>query len=37
MLHEYPPLCEKPGVRISQHEHTIHIHEHGAEVLTRAD
>jgi methionyl aminopeptidase len=31
---EYPPLCEKAGVRISQHEHTIFITETGAEVLT---
>ena len=37
LLHEYPPLAEKPGVRISQHEHTIVITESGAEVTTRLD
>lgn len=31
----YPPLCERPGVRIAQFEHTIFIHEGGAEVMTR--
>ncbi|MBX3464399.1 MAG: type II methionyl aminopeptidase [Planctomycetes bacterium] len=35
LLEQYPPLCEKPGVRIAQFEHTIFIHEHGAEVMTR--
>jgi methionyl aminopeptidase len=35
LLDEYPPLCEKPGVRVAQFEHTIFIHEHGAEVMTR--
>jgi methionyl aminopeptidase len=30
----YPPLCEKPGVRIAQFEHTILIHPDGAEVIT---
>lgn len=35
LLDEYPPLCEKPGVRIAQFEHTIFIHESGAEVMTR--
>jgi len=35
LVDEYPPLCEKPGVRIAQFEHTIHISESGAEVLTR--
>ena len=34
---DYPPLCERPGVRIAQFEHTIFIHEDGAEVLTRLD
>lgn len=34
---DYPPLCERPGVRIAQFEHTIFIHENGAEVLTRLD
>lgn len=36
VLIEYPPLVEKNGVRVAQTEHTIFIHEHGAEVLTRA-
>lgn len=36
LLHEYPPLAEKPGTRISQHEHTIMIMESGAEVTTVA-
>lgn len=35
LLDEYPPLCERPGVRIAQFEHTIFIHETGAEVITR--
>lgn len=35
LIDEYPPLCEKPGVRIAQFEHTIFIHENGAEVMTR--
>lgn len=35
LLDEYPPLCEKPGVRVAQTEHTIFISETGAEVLTR--
>jgi methionyl aminopeptidase len=35
LLDEYPPLCEKPGVRIAQFEHTIFISETGAEVVTR--
>jgi methionyl aminopeptidase len=35
LVDEYPPLCEKPGVRIAQFEHTIFIHEGGAEVVTR--
>ena len=35
LVDEYPPLCEKPGVRIAQFEHTIHISETGAEVITR--
>ncbi|MEZ5963221.1 MAG: type II methionyl aminopeptidase [Planctomycetota bacterium] len=36
VLIEYPPLVEKGGVRVAQTEHTIYIHETGAEVLTRA-
>lgn len=36
VLIEYPPLVEKAGVRVSQTEHTIYIHDNGAEVLTRA-
>ena len=36
LLIEYPPLVEKAGVRVAQTEHTIYIHENGAEVLTRA-
>ncbi|MFO1053435.1 MAG: type II methionyl aminopeptidase [Planctomycetota bacterium] len=36
LLHRYPPLCEKRGVRVSQTEHTIFIGENGAEVLTRS-
>lgn len=35
LLDEYPPLCERPGVRIAQFEHTIFIGESGAEVMTR--
>jgi methionyl aminopeptidase len=35
LIDEYPPLCERPGVRIAQFEHTIFIHEEGAEVMTR--
>ena len=35
LVDEYPPLCEKPGVRIAQFEHTIFISENGAEVMTR--
>jgi methionyl aminopeptidase len=35
LVDDYPPLCERPGVRIAQFEHTIFIHENGAEVLTR--
>ncbi len=35
LIDEYPPLCEKGGVRIAQFEHTIFIHENGAEVMTR--
>ena len=35
LIDEYPPLCERPGVRIAQFEHTIFIHEDRAEVLTR--
>lgn len=34
LLTEYPPLAEKKGTRISQHEHTIMITENGAEVTT---
>lgn len=36
MIRSYPPLVEKQGVRVSQTEHTIFIHEDHAEVLTRA-
>ncbi len=36
LLVEYPPLVEKNGVRVAQTEHTIFIHDSGAEVLTRA-
>ncbi len=32
----FPPLIEKPGVRVAQTEHTMVIHEDHAEVLTRA-
>ncbi|MDO8348916.1 MAG: type II methionyl aminopeptidase [Planctomycetota bacterium] len=35
LIDEYPPLCERPGVRIAQFEHTIFIGESGAEVMTR--
>lgn len=35
ILTEYPPLAEKRGTRISQHEHTIMITESGAEITTR--
>ncbi|MAE76359.1 MAG: type II methionyl aminopeptidase [Planctomycetes bacterium] len=34
ILEDYPPLAEKPGVRISQHEHTMMILEDGVEVTT---
>jgi methionine aminopeptidase len=34
MLADYPPLVEKPGVRVAQTEHTIYIHEDRAEVVT---
>lgn len=34
LIEEYPPLCENPGVRIAQFEHTIFIHADGAEVIT---
>jgi len=37
LIEGYPPLCEKPGVRIAQFEHTIFIHEDGAEVMTKLD
>ncbi len=37
ILHNYPPLAEKPGTRISQHEHTIMILEEGIEVTTLHD
>lgn len=35
LVDEYPPLCERSGVRIAQFEHTIFISETGAEVMTR--
>ena len=35
LVDDYPPLCERPGVRIAQFEHTIFISESGAEVITR--
>ena len=35
LIDSYPPLCEKPGVRIAQFEHTIFIGEDGPEVMTR--
>jgi methionyl aminopeptidase len=35
LIDEYPPLCEKRGVRVAQTEDTIFIGEHGAEVVTR--
>ena len=35
LVDDYPPLCEKPGVRIAQFEHTIFISENGPEVMTR--
>ncbi|MBM4061623.1 MAG: type II methionyl aminopeptidase [Planctomycetes bacterium] len=34
LVEEYPPLCERPGVRIAQFEHTVFIHEDRAEVMT---
>ena len=37
MLADYPPLVERPGVRVAQTEHTIFIHEDRAEVITRAN
>lgn len=37
LIEGYPPLAEKPGVRVAQFEHTIFIHEDGAEVMTRLD
>ena len=36
ILIDYPPLVEKAGVRVSQTEHTIFIHEDRSEVLTLA-
>ena len=36
LLADYPPLCEKKGVRVAQTEHTIFIHEDHAEVITLA-
>ncbi len=36
LINQYPPLMEKPGVRIAQTEHTMVIHDDHAEVLTRA-
>jgi methionine aminopeptidase len=36
LIADFPPLVEKPGVRVAQTEHTIVIHEDHAEVLTRA-
>jgi methionyl aminopeptidase len=35
LVDDYPPLCEKAGVRVAQFEHTIFIGEDGPEVLTR--
>ena len=35
LIEDYPPLCERPGVRIAQFEHTIFIGENGPEVMTR--
>jgi methionyl aminopeptidase len=35
LIDEYPPLCEKRGIRVAQTEHTIFIGETGAEVMTR--
>ena len=36
LIHDFPPLVEKKGVRVAQTEHTIFIHEDRAEVMTRA-
>lgn len=33
-LMRYPPLVEEAGVMVAQTEHTIHLGEHGVEVLT---
>jgi methionyl aminopeptidase len=33
LIQEYPPLTENPGVRISQHEHTIAILDRGAHAV----
>jgi methionyl aminopeptidase len=35
LIHLFPPLCERDGVRVAQTEHTIFISESGAEVITR--
>jgi len=35
MVHEYPPLCEEKGVRVSQHEHTMIVTASGVEPTTR--
>ncbi|MFH0943876.1 MAG: type II methionyl aminopeptidase [Planctomycetota bacterium] len=35
-LISFPPLCEKKGRLVSQFEHTLHITDSGAEVLTAA-
>ena len=37
MLADFPPLVERPGVRVAQTEHTVFIHEDRAEVITRAN
>jgi methionyl aminopeptidase len=35
LIDEYPPLCERRGIRVAQTEHTIFIGETGPEVVTR--
>ncbi|MFK7741268.1 MAG: type II methionyl aminopeptidase [Planctomycetota bacterium] len=35
LIDDYPPLCERQGVRVAQFEHTIFISENGPEVMTR--
>ena len=33
----YPPLCDQRGSYVAQFEHTIYLHPHKKEVLSRGD